>query len=84
MVFLQKYTICFNDLYQKQRKKKSTHKETLVLHELCVDSMLSMGLTNTITVIMNTFTPAFKPHTALYICFLTLCLISARDKYDIT
>lgn len=34
--------------------KKSTQKETLVLHELCVDLMLSMGLLKTITVIMNT------------------------------
>lgn len=39
--FLQKYTICFNDLYQKQRKK-STLKETLVLDELSVHIMLSM------------------------------------------
>lgn len=70
----------------KNKEKKSTQKETLVLHELCVDSMLSMGFTKTITVIMNTSTPAFKPHTALYtsVCFLMLCLISARDKYDIT
>lgn len=70
----------------KNKEKKSTQKETLVLHELCVDSMLSMGLTKTITVIMNTFTLAFEPHTALYtsVCFLMLCLISARDKYDIT
>ena len=68
-----------------KNKEKSTQKETLVLDELCVDSMLSMGLPKTITVIMNTFTPAFKPHTInISVCFLMLCLISARDKYDIT
>lgn len=27
----------------KNKEKKSTQKETLVLHELCVDIMLSMG-----------------------------------------
>lgn len=42
-----------------KNKEKSTQKETLVLDELCVDSMPSMGLPKTITVIMNTFTPAF-------------------------
>lgn len=46
-----------------KKQKNSTRKETLVLDELCVDSMLSMGLPETITVIMNTFTPAFEPHT---------------------
>lgn len=52
-----------------------------MLHELCVDLMLSMSLLKTITVIMNTLSL-----TQLYIpvCFLMLCLISARDKYDIT
>lgn len=50
-----------------------------------VDGMLSMGLPVTITVIMNNSrTCNYHTHPYTSICFLIPCLISAREKYDIT
>lgn len=40
------------------KKKKKLRKKTLVLDELSVDRLLSVGFT--ITVIINMFTPAFQ------------------------
>lgn len=52
-----------------KNKEKSTQKETLVLYELCVNRMLSMGLSDHHSD-HEQFHICFKPHTSLHTCLL--------------